>query len=303
MALSRNSRGALLMALAMLGFTFNDALTKTLTTSLNVGQIMLARGVILTFLVYLAARHFGALSNLRGLLQPMVVLRVAFECSSTVLFLLALSKLPLGNVSAILQAMPLAVTVGAAIFFRESVGWHRWTAIIIGFGGILLIIRPGPEGFTAASLLAVATVFSTAGRDLSTKRIGEDVPSLAVTLLTALATTILGGLLVVPLGGWQPMPPTTLAILASAAVLVFIGHQSIIMAMRTGEISFVAPLRYTSLLWAVGIGMFVFGEEFDIWTALGALIVICSGLYTFYREHRRKTTIALIQRPPPGEQL
>lgn len=303
MAISPNTRGALLMVLAMAGFTFNDALTKTLTSSLNVGQLMFVRGAIMTVLVYLFARQMGGLAPIRSVAQPMVLLRVALECGATILFLSALGMLPLSNVSAILQSLPLAVTVGAAIFLREPVGWHRWTAIFVGFSGMLLIIQPGPEGFNVASLLLLLCIFCTAGRDLVTKKIHVGVPSIMVTQLTAIATLIIGAALIVPLGGWQPMSASALGTLAVAAVLLIVAHQAIVIAMRTAEVSFVAPFRYTSLIWAVAIGIVFFGEEISLPVAIGAVIVICSGLYTFYRENKRKNARPISQASRPGTPL
>jgi Permeases of the drug/metabolite transporter (DMT) superfamily len=303
MAFSPNTRGALLMVLAMAGFTFNDALTKTLTSSMNVGQMMFVRGLMMTVLVYLFGRKTGGLAPIRSVAQPMVLARVGLECGATILFLSALGMLPLSNVSAILQSLPLAVTVGAAIFLREPVGWHRWTAIVIGFGGMLLIIRPGPEGFSSASLLLLLCILCTAGRDLVTKKISAGVPSIMVTLLTAIAAVIIGGALIVPLGGWRPMSASAVGTLAVAALLLVVAHQSIVMAMRTAEVSFVAPFRYTSLIWAVAIGIVFFGEHISLPVAIGAVIVICSGLYTFYRENKRKNARPIGQTSRPGTPL
>lgn len=303
MALSSNTKGALLMAASMAGFTINDALTKAVTPYMNVGQIMLLRGVMTTMLVYLIARRMGALVHIRSLIQPLVLLRILCETLSTIAYLSALKQMPLANASSILQSLPLAVTLGAALFLREPVGWRRWTAIIVGFIGVLIIIRPGPEGFTHASIYVVLSVFFAASRDLVTKKIDTAIPSLSVTLSTAVGITLTGAVLVVPFGGWQPVSGTNFATLALASVLLFVGYQSIIMAMRTGEISFIAPFRYMSLLWAVVLGMVLFGEVPDAWMMTGAAIVIASGLYTFYRENKRKIRNPVGQQSQPGSPL
>jgi drug/metabolite transporter (DMT)-like permease len=292
MALSDNMRGALIMALAMASFTANDAIIKVLTSHLNLGQIIFVRGVITFTIAYFVARHLGALRPLKLLLQPMVLLRCAFEVIAALMYLTALKSIDLANATAILQSLPLAVTLGAALFLGETVGWRRWTAIVVGFAGVLIILRPGPEGFTTAALMVAGSVFITAGRDLVTRRISANLPSLSVTVLTTFVNAVIGGLLIVPLGGWQPMDWELSGAILAASLLVLIGYQSIISAMRTGEISFVAPFRYTSLLWAFLIGIFIFQERPDTWTYVGATIVIGSGLYTFYRESRRKTAIA-----------
>lgn len=303
MALSDNTKGALLMALAMAAFTCNDALIKAVSPYLNVGQIMMVRGSMTLVLVYLIARRMGAVRPPTVLVQPMLLLRVCFEIAAALLYVTALGQIPLSNAASILQSLPLAVTLGAALFLREPVGWRRWAAIIVGFIGVMIIIRPGPEGFTIASLYCVTCVFFTAARDLVTTRISAGVPSLTVTLYTTMGNAIFGGLLIVPLGGWQPLSTFTLGMLALASLLVFIGYQAIIMAMRTGEISFIAPFRYTSLLWAVGLGMVFFAESPDVWTVSGAVIVICSGLYTFSRERKRAARPAMGQESQPGSPL
>jgi drug/metabolite transporter (DMT)-like permease len=282
--LSPNLRGALFMMVAMAGFTLNDAITKFSSKSMNMAQVMLVRGVFASLFVGLIAWHRGALAKPAAMLQPMVAVRVAGEAGGTVSFLIALSHLPIANVSAVLQALPLAVTMGAALVFGEGVGWRRWLAIAIGFAGVLIIVRPGFEGFSIYSLLALASVACCAVRDLATKRIPQAIPSMLVSTATALAMTILGALLLSPMGGWTPMTGRGTALLALAAVLVIIGYQFIIMAMRSGAISFIAPFRYTALLWSILLGIVVFGDIPDLPMTVGATIIIGSGLYALYRE-------------------
>ncbi|WP_123151509.1 DMT family transporter [Mesorhizobium delmotii] len=292
MLLSPNLRGALFMVVAMIGFTLNDAITKVSSESMNMAQVMLIRGVFASLFVGLLAWQRGALALPGSMLQPMVAVRVAGEAGATVSFLVALAHLPIANVSAVLQALPLAVTMGAALVFNEGVGWRRWLAIAIGFAGVLIIVRPGFEGFSVYSLLALACVGCCAVRDLATKRIPQAIPTLLVSTTTALAMTMLGAALLLPMGGWAPMTGESTAFLALAAVLVVIGYQFIIMAMRVGDISFIAPFRYTALLWSILLGLSIFGDVPDLPMILGAIVIIGSGLYALYRERivgRRKT--------------
>ncbi|RWM21479.1 MAG: DMT family transporter [Mesorhizobium sp.] len=292
MLLSPNLRGALFMVVAMIGFTLNDAITKVSSESMNMAQVMLIRGAFASLFVGLLAWQRGALALPGSMLQPMVAVRVAGEAGATVSFLVALAHLPIANVSAVLQALPLAVTMGAALVFKEGVGWRRWLAIAIGFAGVLIIVRPGFEGFSIYSLLALACVACCAVRDLATKRIPQAIPTLLVSTTTALAMTVLGAALLLPMGGWTPMTGESTASLALAAVLVVIGYQFIIMAMRVGDISFIAPFRYTALLWSILLGLFIFGDVPDLPMILGASVIVGSGLYALYRERivgRRKT--------------
>jgi drug/metabolite transporter (DMT)-like permease len=290
--LSPNLRGALFMVVAMSGFTLNDAITKVASDSMNMAQVMLIRGAFASLFVGLLAWQRGALALPGSMLQPMVAIRVAGEAGATASFLIALAHLPIANVSAVLQALPLAVTMGAALVFKEGVGWRRWLAIAIGFAGVLIIVRPGFEGFSIYSLLALACVACCAVRDLATKRIPQAIPTLLVSTTTALAMTMLGAVLLLPMGGWTPMTGESTAFLALAAVLVVIGYQFIIMAMRVGDISFIAPFRYTALLWSILLGLFIFGDVPDLPMILGANVIVGSGLYALYRERivgRRKT--------------
>ncbi|PSM20368.1 MULTISPECIES: DMT family transporter [Nitratireductor] len=287
MHLSPNLSGALTMAIAMAAFTVNDAVVKLVSTELNMGQIMLVRGMVATTLIALLAWRAGVASKLSGVRNPMVLLRGAAEIGATVSFLLALQRLPLANVTAVLQVLPLAVTMGAALVFAEPVGWRRWTAILAGFAGVVIIIRPGFEGFSAFSLLALLSVMFCTVRDLATRRIDAGVPTLLVSTLSALGVTIVGGLLVVPLGGWTPLDGGQFGTLAVAAIMVLVGYQCVIISMRTGEISFVAPYRYTGLLWALVLGYAVFGDVPDAAMITGAVIVVGSGLFTLYREQVR----------------
>jgi drug/metabolite transporter (DMT)-like permease len=276
------------MSLAMAGFSSSDALSKSVIAYMNAGEIMFLRGLFTSALVYVIARQMGALRSWRIVLQPMIILRIICEMLAAVTYITALGMMPIANASAILQSLPLVVTFGAALFFREPVGWRRWSAILVGLVGVMIIIRPGPDGFTPAALLCVASVLTTAGRDLATRSISKDIPSLMITVVTAISISFFGALLIVPLGGWQPVSFTSLTHLLAAAVLVLIGYQSVIVAMRTGEISFIAPFRYTSLIFSSVLGFVFFSEFPDFWTLVGAAIVIASGMYTFYREAKRR---------------
>lgn len=287
-----NLKGAFLMAFAMAGFTVSDAMVKLVVQHLDTGQIMFIRGVITSALILAAAWHFGALRPVRLLADRYLLLRTAGEILASVTYITALKLLPLPNASAILQVLPLAVTMGAALFFGEPVGWRRWTAILVGLIGVLVIIRPGAEGFTAGSLLVVGSVVAAATRDLSTRRINKEIPSLMIAAVTALVITMVGGLLIVPFGGWRPVSTFDIGVLALGAAAVFAGYQAVIMAMRAGEISFIAPFRYTSLIWAIMLSILLLGEFPDAWMLAGSMIVIAAGLYSFYREHRLARTIA-----------
>jgi len=289
------------MAIAMAGFTMNDSITKAVSSEMNFGQVMLVRGLFAIVLIGLLAFHQRALRPMRTLLVRPVALRVIGEVVGTVSFLAAIVHLPLANTTAIFQALPLVITLGAALLFGEPVGWRRWLAITAGFIGVLIIVRPGAEGFSQFSLLALVSVVFCAARDLATRQIPAQIPSLFITLLTTAVVTATGAAILFPLGGWTPPSGRALALLALAAVLLLIGYQCVIMALRAGDISAVAPFRYSALLWAMLLGYLVFGDRPDAMMVTGASVIVLSGLYAFYREHLRHRPVAASSSGMPPE--
>lgn len=303
MALSPNLRGSLFMAVAMASFTMNDAITKQVSSEINFGEIMLVRGLFAIVLIAALAIHRRAIRPMRTLMVRPVALRVIGEVGGTVAFLAAIVHLPLANISAIMQALPLAITLGAAVVLGEPVGWRRWTAIGVGFAGVLVIVRPGFDGFNRFALLALVSVLFCTLRDLATNRVPAAIPSLFITLLTTVVVTVMGALVLVPLGGWAQPSARVVGLLALAAIFVLTGYQCVIMAMRAGDISAVAPFRYTALLWAILLGYILFGETPDRPMIVGASMIVMSGLYAFYRERvraRMRPAASATSLPPDG---
>jgi drug/metabolite transporter (DMT)-like permease len=288
------------MMVSMAGFTVNDALVKLASTEMNMGQVMLVRGFFASVLIAALAWHKGVLHKPRLLLNPMVILRSASELGATIFFLIALAHLPIGNISAILQALPLVVTMGAALFLAEPVGWRRWLSIGIGFIGVLIIIRPGFEGFSIYSVSVLVSVLCGTIRDFSTRAVPKEVPTLLVSVMTAVIVTLAGAALVHPLGGWTPMAAWETGALAVAAGLLLVGYQFIIMAMRTGDISFIAPFRYTALLWALLLGYLIFNDVPDLPMIVGSAVIVASGLYMLYRERVVAKRLPIANSTSPG---
>lgn len=288
------------MCVAMSTFTFSDAISKGISEFMNVGQYMVVRGLFAVPMIVAHGWWRGALRPPRDILHPMILLRVAGEAGGTMFFLLALTKLPLANVSAVMQALPLTVTLGAALIFGEPVGWRRWTAISVGFIGVMVIIRPGFEGFSPFALMVLLSVACCTVRDLATRNLPPEIPTLFVSTVTATVVLVLGFVMVWPLGGWAPMRASHVGWTFAAAVFLSIGYQFIIMAMREGEISLIAPFRYTALVWAMLIGVLVFSEELDLPMIAGASLVVGSGLYTLYRERFRSRSLPAASSTGPG---
>lgn len=292
MVLSKNIQGALFMASAMAAFAVGDTMSKFLVQDMNVGQIIFIRGIGTTLCMAIIAWRMGAFCSPSQLLDRMLFLRIGVEALATVSYITALGMIPFASVSAIQQAIPLVVTLGAALFFREAVGWRRWTAICVGLVGVLIILRPDPQGLSAGALLAFGSMLFTASRDLATRAVDRAVPSSMITLCTSGFITVVGAFLVAPLGGWSPMSQLNWLHLAIGAKAVMIGYQSAILGMRTGDVSFVAPMRYLGLIFSATAGFLIFREFPDHTTLIGAAIVIVAGLYTFYREARRRNEVA-----------
>lgn len=282
-----NLRGAALMTFAMLAFAIEDAFIKVLSDAWSPGQIILALGLISAPVFAIVARLRGAPLLGATSAHPMVLLRNLCEAVGTAGFVTAIALIPLSLASAILQAAPLLVTLGAAVFLGQEVGWRRWTAISVGLAGVLLILRPGLDGFEPAALFAVIGVLGLAGRDVATRAIPPHVRSEQLAFLAYLTIAPTGALLVVLGGeGFAPLRPAQIGPLAGAALVGFFAYAALVAASRIGDVAAITPFRYTRLLFAMGIGVTVFGERPDALTLLGAAIVVASGLYTLLREAR-----------------
>ncbi len=286
------------MMIAMFCFVANDALVRSVGTDMPSSQIMFIRGLFVVLLISMVLLHIAcrkpALQNdaeplknqLKATISPLVLVRSLLDLAGTLAFLYALMRMPFANVAAVLQCLPLAVTLGAALFFKEKVGLWRWSAIIIGFIGVLIILRPGIAGFSVASLWLLVTVLLSAGRDLLSRSLPQNISTLMVTLSTA-TTIMLGGLLLgISSGNWSLPDAGHLWRLAVAAVFLFGAYHFIVLTMRTGETGFVSPFRYTGLLWAGLAGWLVFAEIPDRFTIIGSVIVVSMGLLTLHRENR-----------------
>ncbi|MGR3272184.1 DMT family transporter [Thalassococcus profundi] len=286
--LSDNTRGALLMMASMACFTFGDACMKLASADLPLSQLLVLRGLFASLIIYLVARRMNALTlDLAARDWNLIALRAVAEVAAAWFFLTALFNMPIANVTALLQMLPLTVTLASAVFFGEPVGWRRWTAILIGFGGMLLIVRPGTEGFNAYSIYALIAVVCVTVRDLATRRMSASVPSLTVTLSASLA--VLAFAAVLSLGeDWQPLDASLWGLVAAMSVFIIGGYLFSVMTMRTGEVSVVTPFRYTGLVWALVLGWAIFGEWPVPLTFLGAGIIIATGVFTLLREARAR---------------
>src|SRR5205823_5367406 len=216
-----------------------------------------------------------------------------------VLFTTALTHMPLAELSAINLVSPLLITAAAVIFFAEEVGWRRWIAIIVGFFGTVLIIKPTPGAFNAWALLGVATAFVGVARDMITRRLDPKIPSVVISFMAAFASMVIGPIMGV-FEEWRPMALFDIGMLAVSATFVASGHFMVVVAFRGSvDVAAIAPFRYTLLIWAGMCGYLAFGEVPDRYAITGALLIVGSGLYALHREVVRRRAVAAVV--PPGE--
>ena len=287
---TQNQRGVALVLIGMAGFAAGDAIIKALGGALPVGQLMAVRGLFACVLVVPFMLRAGML-RFADLSHPRVLARTVFEVAAAVCFLSALVRIPMASATAIIQAIPLAVTFFGALLFGETVGWRRSTAILVGFAGVLIIVRPWSAELEAGALLALAAVAFSTGRDLTTRGVPSAIPTAHIVGVTTFGVTLTGfGWMA--LEGAAPMGMGDVGLLALAAVFVLVGVSCIAGAVRVGELAVVTPFRYSIFLWALLIGWLMFGEVPDAATLVGAAIILASGLYTLLREARLGRDIA-----------
>lgn len=286
MAISDNLRGALFMNLSMFSFTVNDTFMKAVTHTLPLFQTIALRGMIAMLGMALIAHFSGKLTfaiSPRDL--KLISIRSLADVAATVTFLTALQHMQLANLSAIMQVMPLAVTLGAALWFKDPIGWRRMSAIVVGFIGVMIIISPGSEGFDGWALLGLSSVFAVVVRDLSVRPLSRQVPSIMVAFGAGFAVFVMG-IVGSAFQGWQPVNGLQAAQIFGAGAMLTLGYLSAVTAMRVGDIGFVAPFRYSSLLWAILLGWLVFSDLPPLHALIGAAIVVATGIYTLLRERK-----------------
>lgn len=286
------------MVLAMLLFTLNDALMKLAREAFPVGQAVALRALFAVTTALVMVWLMGDLRRIGEAAKPLVLLRGLLEGATSLIFIWALAKLPLGNVTAILMASPLIILVLAVVLGIESVGWRRTVAVMIGFIGVLVVIRPTPEHMNIAAIMALVSAILAAVRDLATRRIGISVPSSIVSL----ASTVVVGLCAVTLGlfeSWQPPWRIETAYLAGAAVLIAFGSLCLVNAFRNSDVGVVTGYRYSGVAFAVLVGYLLWGDIPDAWAMTGIALIAGSGLYTLHRQQVVKESKLKLEGPPP----
>jgi drug/metabolite transporter (DMT)-like permease len=278
-----NLRGILAILTASTAYVFHDSMAKLLTEELPSGEIILVRGAIANVIMIAGVYALGATRPLKVLFEPMMMVRLLATGGASVFIILALRYLPLPTVTTVLQATPLFVTAGAALMYRDAVGWRRWTAICVGFLGVVLIVKPG-GGLGHAGYLGLCALLCTTTRDLSTRGIPKDIPSVFVAAAGSVVSTM-SGFVVLPFDAPWTFPSLwAWTLMVVSAMLVFLATTFMTVGLRIGEIAVVAPFRYVPVPLAVLLGYWLWNDLPDWFAALGIALVLCAGLYTLHRE-------------------
>jgi drug/metabolite transporter (DMT)-like permease len=282
-----NRRGILAMIGAMACFVVNDALVKYASQTMPATQLIFIRGVMATLLVLAVVQAVGATRRIREIARGWVAVRAGVDAVGTVLFLVSLFHLPLANATAINMTSPLVITVLAALFIGERIGRPRWLAVGAGFLGVVLVIQPTAEGFNGYSLVCLLSTVFLAVRDIVTRRVHVAVPSILITLSNTVAVMALAGVLSL-FEGWRPFSTFEIGLLAVAAAFLATAYFLVVIGTRHGDLSLVAPFRYTALLFATIMGFVVWGDTPNGLAWCGIALVIASGIYVLRASRRAR---------------
>ncbi len=279
-------RSVLFMVVATAIFVVSDTLIKLTARHMPTSEILVLRSLFSAVVTLGWMATTGGLAELRFAFRLSLTLRGVFDGLVSITYILGLALLPLADCSAILLASPLMITALSGPWLGEHVGWRRWLAVIVGFCGMLLVLKPGSGAFSLAGLLVVVSTALVAVRDVYTRRIDRAVPSRMVLFVTLVMAALCGAALA-PFERWVwPSSAETISLSASG-LLVVVGHYLVIMAFRSGDVSVVSPFRYTIIIWSILSGMLVWGDRPDLIAIAGIALIILSGLYTLRSESSR----------------
>jgi drug/metabolite transporter (DMT)-like permease len=289
-SLSNNQRGVLAVCGCMASYTVNDVLVKQILRTYPVGEAIFVRGIMCSLLIGAIAVWFGHGVALRASMSRLLASRSLCDGLSTAGFIAALAHMQLANLAAVLQIAPLIITALSVAIYREVVGWRRWMAIAIGFGGALLVIKPIPSEFNIWTLVAAGSALAAAVREIQTRQIGRSVPVLVVAFWGAVGIMLCGPFFIAA-EDWRMFSAGDLFQLFIAAIFVGIAIYLLALGFRDVDLSVVAPFRYTYLLTSALGGFLVFREVPDVWTVAGAILIVGSGIYMLHREAVRRRAI------------
>ena len=284
-------RAGLLMVCAMGSFVCNDTIVKIVGKHLPVGELIALRGVMAMAILTAICASQGLLGDLPRIRQKNVLLRSTCDLFATIAFVTALVHMPIANLTSVMQAVPLVVALLSMLFLGEEVGWRRMIAIVGGFIGVLMIVKPSVSNFSVYEVLALAIVLFVAVRDLLTKTIPARIPVFVIALANAGFVTVGGAALMLFQGAQRP-EAWEVGLLALAACFLSAGYLLMVATLRLGELTGTAPFRYSVMVFAIISGVVVFGEFPDWIAILGMVLIVVCGLYAAHREAMRSRALS-----------
>jgi drug/metabolite transporter (DMT)-like permease len=283
-----NTRGILAMSAAVVVFILNDALIKLAAESMPSVQAIGVRGLFATLWCAFALLVTGSWRQLHWATHPRVVFRGLLEAGSAIFYLIALFNIPFAIANAVNLSTPVILTVLAVLVLGEKVRWRRWSAVIVGFLGVLLVIQPHPGDLNAWTWLALLGTVIGCFRDILVRFLPVGIPTLVVSFVSALVVAVVSCSWAL-VEGWQPMSGRAVAFMLSSSLLLAMGYQFVVVALRSGgEFSVIGSLRYASILWALAIGYVLWGEVPNALALGGIAVIVASGLYILHRERVRR---------------
>ena len=279
-----NTRGILAMSASVMVFIFNDALIKLAAETVPGVQAIGVRGVFATIWCVLALLVSGTWRRMGGIAHPQVMLRGALDAAAAIVYLVALFHIPFAIATAVNLSTPLILTMLAVVLLGEKVRWRRWSAVIAGFAGVLMVIQPHPGDIDVWTWVVLASALVGAVRDILARRLPVSVPTLVVSFASAAAVAFVGCAWT-SIVGWQPMSARAIGLMLASSLLLATGYQFVVLALRSdAEFSVIGSFRYASVLWALGIGYVVWGDVPNTLALAGIAVIVASGLYILHRE-------------------
>jgi drug/metabolite transporter (DMT)-like permease len=281
----------LAMVGSMAAYSVSDALTKLASKSLPLGEVLAIRGIFTVLLIGALLTVIGQMRYLRLAMTPLILTRSAFDALSSGCYVAALIHMRIAEVASVVMIAPLILTALSVMVYSEDAGWRRWCAVVVGFIGVLFVVKPTPDAFNAWALVALFGTTLGASREILTRRIDTSMPTLVITFVSVSMLTMVG-CSVGATEHWRPIGWPAMSYLAVAACFYSLATYLTVLAFRDVIVSSVAPFRYTFLIFAGIAGYLVFRELPDGWSAFGAALIVASGLYALHREvvRRRELT-------------
>ena len=287
---SLETQGIIYMLLCQLFFTANDALIKKLLIVFNnlyiLDEIVFIRGIIATSILGLILYFSGDFKFKEIATNKKLHLRGFMEAVTAIFFFIGVYNLPMADVYTLLNLAPILITLSGAIFLAEQVGWRRWTAVILGFTGVVIVINPTNLEFGYSFIFPLISAFFIAYRDTYTRKIKKDFNIMHGAFLTSLAVTIVFGVGTIFNAELVKFNLIQFLIIVLAAIFLIIGYFFSILTIRTTLMSTTSSFRYSTIIWGMLFGYVYFNEVPSLNMIIGATIIVLSGLFIIQREKK-----------------